>query len=261
MWDKVKKYRKDYLSLNLNENINYEKFSMISIVYNSTKIEGCSLSEDDTRILLESNITAKGKPLTDHLMVTDHFDAFIFIKNQALNKRKISVGFLKEVAALTMKNTGGIVKTISGEFDSSKGDLRLAQVYIDKKYFPDLKKVPALLETLCNRINEIIDVVEGVDVIKLAADLHYNLVNIHPWADGNGRVSRLMMNYIQLYHNEPLVKIFTEDRAEYISALNRTEEESNLEIFREFIALQQVKFFKAEIEKFNRKDRDFTLLF
>ncbi len=261
MWDKVKKYRKDYLSLNLNENINYEKFSMISIVYNSTKIEGCSLSEDDTRILLESNITAKGKPLTDHLMVTDHFDAFLFIKNQALNKRKISVGFLKEVAALTMKNTGGIVKTISGEFDSSKGDLRLTQVYVDKKYFPDLKKVPALLETLCNRINEIIDVVEGVDVIKLAADLHYNLVNIHPWADGNGRVSRLMMNYIQLYHNEPLVKIFTEDRAEYISALNRTEEESNLEIFREFIALQQVKFFKAEIEKFNRKDRDFTLLF
>lgn len=261
MWDKVEKYRKDYLSLNLNENINYEKFSMISIVYNSTKIEGCSLNEDDTRILLENNITAKGKPLTDHLMVKDHFDAFLFIKNQALNKRKISVGFLKEVAALTMKNTGGIVKTISGEFDSSKGDLRLAQVYVDKKYFPDLKKVPALLETLCNKINEKIDTIEGVDVVKLAADLHYNLVNIHPWADGNGRVSRLMMNYIQLYHNEPLVKIFTEDRAEYILALNRSEEENNLEIFREFIALQQIKFFKAEIEKFNKKDGDFTLLF
>lgn len=77
------KYRNEYFSLNLNDNINYEKFSMISIVYNSTKIEGCSLDENDTRILIENNITAKGKPLTDHLMVKDHFDAFLFIKDQA----------------------------------------------------------------------------------------------------------------------------------------------------------------------------------
>ena len=68
MWAELKKYRKEFISLNLNENINYEKFSMISIVYNSTKIEGCSLDENDTRILIENNITAKGKPLTDHLM-------------------------------------------------------------------------------------------------------------------------------------------------------------------------------------------------
>ncbi len=45
---------------------------MISIVYNSTKIEGCSLSENDTKLLLENDITAKGKPLSDHLMVKDH---------------------------------------------------------------------------------------------------------------------------------------------------------------------------------------------
>jgi hypothetical protein len=46
---------------------------MISIVYNSTKIEGCSLDENDSRLLIENNITAKGNPLTDHLMVKDHF--------------------------------------------------------------------------------------------------------------------------------------------------------------------------------------------
>ena len=149
----LEKYRKEYLSLNLNDNINYEKFSMISIVYNSTKIEGCSLDEGDTRLLIENNITAKGKPLTDHLMVKDHFDAFLFIKTQAEIKRKLSIGFLKEVASFTMKNTGGSVKTISGEFDTSKGDLRLAQVYVDHKYFPDFSKVTALLEQLCKTVN------------------------------------------------------------------------------------------------------------
>jgi Fic family protein len=257
----LEKYRKEYLSLNLNDNINYEKFSMISIVYNSTKIEGCSLDESDTRLLLENNITAKGKPLTDHLMVKDHFDAFLFIKTKAEIKRKLSIAFLKEVASFTMKNTGGLVKTISGEFDSSKGDLRLAQVYVDHKYFPDFSKVPALLEKLCKTVNDKIDLVEGAEILNLAADLHYNLVNIHPWGEGNGRVSRLMMNYIQLYHNHPLIKIFTEDRAEYINALNETEQANNPEIYRSFITSQQIKFFKAEIEKFRKKDEGFNFLF
>ncbi len=106
MRDELKKCRNEYLSLNLNDNINYEKFSMISIVYNSTKIEGCSLDESDTRLLIENNITAKGKPLTDHLMVKDHYEAFLFIKNQALKKRKLSVGFLTEIAAKIMKKYG-----------------------------------------------------------------------------------------------------------------------------------------------------------
>ena len=51
------------------DSIDYEKFCMISIVYNSSKIEGCSLTETDTKVLLEYNITAHGKPLTDHLML------------------------------------------------------------------------------------------------------------------------------------------------------------------------------------------------
>jgi Fic family protein len=160
-----------------------------------------------------------------------------------------------------MKNTGGIVNSISGEFDTSKGDLRLAQVYVDRKYFPGFSKVPALLEQLSETVNEKIDLVEGIEILNLAADLHYNLVNIHPWGDGNGRVSRLMMNYIQLYHNQPLIKIFTEDRAEYIAALNETEEANNPEIFRNFIASQQIKFFKAEIEKFRKKDEGFKFMF
>lgn len=261
MWAELKKYRDEYISLNLEENINYSTFSMISIVWNSTKIEGCSLDENDTRLLIEKNITAKGKPLTDHLMVKDHYDAFLFIQEQARQKRMLSIPFLIEVAAIVMKNTGGIVKTISGDFDKSKGEIRLTQVYVDKKYFPDFKKVPDLLEKLCCKVNEKLNGVKGTEVLKLAADLHYNLVNIHPWGDGNGRVSRLMMNYVQLFHKEPLIKIFTEDRVGYIRALNETEEKNDPQIFREFIASQQLKFFKAEIEKYHKKDAGFNLLF
>jgi Fic family protein len=260
MWKRIQLLRKKYIDLNLSQVLDYEKFSMISIIYHSTKIEGCSLSEDDTRVLLENDITAKGKPLRDHLMVKDHYDAFGFVKEQAGKKRNLSTAFIKEIAKLVMKNTGGEVNTISGSFDTSKGDLRLAQVYVDKKYFPDFKKVHPLLTQLFDSINAKLGNAKGNDIIKLSADLHYNLVNIHPFGDGNGRTSRLAMNYIQLYHNEPLIKIFTEDRAEYIQALNDTEEQNDINIFRDFVCQQQIKFYENEIEKYRKKDKGFTLI-
>lgn len=261
MWKELAILKKEYLESGLSEAIDYEKFSIISIVYNSTKIEGCSLTENDTKLLLENDITAKGKPLSDHLMVKDHYSAFMFLKEISRQKLKISVDLIKQVAGLVMKNTGGIVNTVAGSFDTSLGDLRKAQVYVDNKYFPDFSKIEDLLIKLIDHVNQRLDNVSDDGIIKLAADIHYNLVNIHPFGDGNGRTSRLMMNYIQMYHQQPLIKIFTEDRAEYIDALNKTESKGDISIFRNFICSQQIKFLTAEIEKFKRKDKGFNLLF
>lgn len=261
MWDQLKCLREEFINQRIMDSIDYEKFCMISIVYNSSKIEGCSLTETDTKVLLENNITAQGKPLTDHLMVKDHYNAFLKIKEDAEIKRKLSCDFIKEVNSFVMKSTGGLINTLSGNFDTSKGDLRLTQVYVDKKYFPDFSKVPALLQELVVSINNRIDVVKGDEIIKLAADLHYNFVNIHPFGDGNGRTARLLMNYIQLYHGEPLIKIFTEDRAEYIDVLNETEEKENLNIFRDFICRQQVKFYEVELNKYKKSKAGYSLLF
>lgn len=261
MWNELDDISREYKSLNLQDVIDYEKFCIISIVWHSTKIEGCSLTETDTKVLLDNDITAAGKPLTDHLMIKDHFAAFQFIKEQAKIKRKLSVEFIREIGGYVMKNTGSSTNTVLGSFDTSKGDLRLAQVYVDKKYFPDYKKVPVLLEQLCKSVNEKIDIVTGNEILKLAADIHYNFVNIHPFADGNGRTARLLMNYIQLYHNEPLIKIFTEDRTEYIDALNETEEKENLEVFREFVLKQEIKFLKAEIDKYKKLNKGFMVMF
>lgn len=260
MWEKLNQLKQQYENLNLSQVINYEKFSIISIVWHSTKIEGCSLTETDTKVLLEKDITAAGKPLQDHLMIKDHYAAFMFIKEQAQLKRTISVEFIQEINAWVMKNTGTIINTALGSFDTSKGDLRLVQVYVDKKYFPDYKKVPMLMQEFCSWANEKLVNVAGEEIIKLAADVHYNFINIHPFADGNGRVARLLMNYIQLYHQQPLIKIFTEDRAAYIDALNEAEVKENLQIFREFIGQQEIKFLTAEIEKYNEMDKDFKMI-
>lgn len=175
--------KKEYIKLNLQDVLDYEKFCMISIVWHSTKIEACSLSETDTKVLIEKNITAAGKPLIDHLMVKDHFQAFLFIKEQAKQKRKLSIKFIQEIAALVIKNTGDVINTALGNYDSSKGDLRLSQVYVDRKYLPDSKKIPDLLKKLCDTVNKKIDTVKNEKIVSLSSDLHYNFANIHPFAD------------------------------------------------------------------------------
>jgi len=261
MWDKLKILREEYMNHRIMDAMDYEKSCMISIIYHSSKIEGCSLTETDTRVLIEDNLTAPGKPLTDHLMVKDHYNAFLKIREDAKIKRKLSIDFIKEVNSSVMQSTGGMVNTISGSFDTSKGDARLAQVYVESKYFPDFAKVPELLQQLVEAAASKIDDVKGDEIIRLSADIHYNFVNIHPFGDGNGRTARLLMNYIQLYHKEPLIKIFTEDKAEYIDALNETEKKEDPEIFRNFICRQHIKFLEAELVKFQKKGSGFTMIF
>jgi len=225
MWNDLTKLIENYQSLALEEHLDYEKFSMMSIVWHSTKIEGCSLTETETKVLLEQNITAGGKPLTDHLMVKDHYDAFLFIKEEAFRKRKFTIEFIQKL------NVTAIIGRVQ-------------------------------LEAFCKAVNTRLDEVKGTDITKLAADVHYNFVNIHPFVDGNGRTARLLMNYILSYHNQPLLKFFTEDRVAYIDALNETEEKEDLEVFRQFTAQQYSKFLALEIDKHQTlKNKRFMMMF
>ena len=76
----------------------------------------------------------------DHLMVKDHYSAFMFMKDQAAAKRTLSLEFLKETESILMKNTGTIVNSEAGTFNTANGDFRLAQVYVEKNTFLITKK-------------------------------------------------------------------------------------------------------------------------
>jgi Fic family protein len=252
MWEELNRIKKEYLELDLQNVFKYEKNCMISILWHSTKIEACSLNEAETRALLENNHILEGKALTDQLLIKNHYRAFQFIKDQAKIKRRVDIEFIQEIGALVLASAGDLNNPELGSFDSTKGDLRLSQVYVNEKYFPDFKKLPALLKQLCSRFDESLDNLENERIIRLAADVHYNFVNIHPFKEGNGIIARLLMNYVQLFHDEPLIKIFWEDKSEYFKTLKDAEEKGDLNIFREFIVRQQTKFLKAEIEKFKK---------
>ncbi len=73
-------------------------------------------------------------------------------------------------------------------------------------------------------------------ILRLSFTAHFDLVSIHPFTDGSDRTSRLVMNYIQAYHHQPLTLVNAADRATYISAITQSREQESIEPFINFMA-------------------------
>jgi Fic family protein len=241
---------KQYKDLGIEQSLDWYKHNYYSIVHHSTSIEGSSLTQEETELLLDEDISAKGKPLMHHHMQKDHYQALLFILDAANKKAIIDIDFLRRISSIIMQNTGSTYNTISGSFDSSKGELRLLNNYAGETRFPDFKKVPALLKLFCDELNSKLDSISNPDDILFTAfDAHFNLVTIHPFADGNGRISRLIMNYIQHRFDQPMTIVFKEDKAEYYKALVDTRKHEDIKIFRKFMLVQHIKYLTTEIDK------------
>jgi len=255
-----------FLDLHIADAIGYEQMNEIFISHHSTAIEGSSLTEEESRLLIEEGITAKGKPLYDHNMVKDHFDALQFVVTEAKEKRKITPAFIQQISAHVMRSTGSVIHAAAGSYDTTKGDWRKSAVHVGARYFTNYQKIEREVTALCEELNKHLDRVSTpYDIYQLAFDAHYYLVTIHPFADGNGRTSRLLMNYILAYHNMPLATIFTEDKLDYYNALeeSRNSEEIDLTPIRKFLFSQQEKYFRQEIEKYRKaeEEKDMRFLF
>lgn len=264
-WNEIESLVKEYNDLKLSDSIDYRKFYLYSIISHSTAIEGSTLTEAETQILLDEGLTAKGKPLIHHLMNEDLRNAYNFAFETAMKKSPITPELLNRLSSMVMKSTGSVYSGISGQWDSSKGDYRLHGVTagFGGKSYVNFKKVPELTEQLYTEVNARLQNVNAIqEIYTLSFDAHLNLATIHPWGDGNGRMARLIMNYIQFYHQQIPSKIFREDKAEYILSLRNSQDSNNPEAFRSFMQAQTVKMLKEEIANFNQSQkRGFTLMF
>jgi len=229
--------------------VNLEKLTYYAVTYHSTAIEGSTLTEGQVYNLLDLDIPAKNKPFTEQQMVIDHQKALVFTLNKAKEKTPITETLIKEIGALVVKNTGSVYNTVLGTFDSTKGDYRLLNVFAGSRRFPDNSKVATLMNTLIKEINEKICAVNTFSQkCELAFEIHFRFVSIHPFADGNGRTSRLLMNYILALFDLPIFYVFRSSRISYIQALERARETGNNAVFYNFMYRQYQKFIEKELK-------------
>jgi Fic family protein len=265
IWDEIEAEIALYHQLKLADEVNHAKYSLYSIIAHSTAIEGSTLTELDAQLMFDEGITAKGKPLVHHLMNEDLKNAYVWASLKAQEQVPISVDFIKEMNARVMKSTGGAVNMPGGTFDSAKGDFRLCGVTAGAggASYMNFQKVPGRTAEFCNELNKrLVRKIDLRDIYRLSFDAHLNLVAIHPWLDGNGRTSRLLMNYIQFYYRVIPAKVYQEDKAEYISALQTSREQERNTPFRDFMARQLLKMLREETSKYRKsQEKDGRLMF
>ena len=102
----------EFNRLELSKNFDFDKFNHFAIVHHSAAIEGSTLTEVETQLLLDENMTPKGKLLDHSLMVSDHYNALKFVLEPANISRKVSLQFICEVNAQVMKRKGETANTV-----------------------------------------------------------------------------------------------------------------------------------------------------
>ena len=242
--------------LGFQKQIDYNKYYLYSIVTHSTAIEGSTMTEVDNQLLFDEGLTAKGKNIIEQNMNLDLKAAYERSMELAEGHTPFSIGILKHLASLVMRRTGGEVNGLAGSFDSSRGDLRLVNVTAGAggKTYMNFQKVPHKLEDFCREVNERRkELLEDPDIYeqyKLSFSAHLKLVTIHPWVDGNGRMSRLIMNHLQ--HEFGLVpsKVLKENKGDYIEALKKSQEEESEVPFLEFMFEEHARNLQKEIENY-----------
>ena len=246
----------EHNKLGFQKQIDYNKYYLYSIVTHSTAIEGSTMTEIDNQLLFDEGLTAKGKNIIEQNMNLDLKAAYERSIELAKGHTPFSIGILKQVAALVMRRTGGEINGLNGSFDSSKGDLRLVNVTAGAggKTYMNFQKVPHKMEEFCREVNERRkELLESPDIYeqyKLSFIAHLKLVTIHPWVDGNGRMSRLIMNHLQ--HEFGLVpsKVLKENKGDYIEALKKSQEEESEVPFLEFMFEEHARNLQKEIENY-----------
>ncbi len=239
--------------------INHDRYNLYAISFHSTGIEGSKLNIDDVHILLEYNISPKGTTIEHNLMVQDHHEALKDVLEMAKQKHipRLGLNDLKRLSPKILWRTLGYEFAKKGNRSILEGRLRTLPLQAGKRVFMDAEKVPTALDVFLENFNASFHQQKTItDIYKFSFKAHYDLVNIHPFRDGNGRLSRLVMNYVQKFHELPMSIVNTNDKEFYFKALEKTNEFKTYEYLYDFMFDQAQKFFQNEIDFLLQKRDD-----
>ena len=184
-----------------------ERATDLELTYTSNAIEGNTLTQTETNLVIEHGITIGGKKLKDHLEAIDHHDALRYVRELALSHSPLAEIDVRSLHALVMQRSD---PEIAGRYATAS---RYVNTDVGRHRFPSPTEVPALMGHLAAWLRT------ASATPETALTAHHRLVDIHPFNDGNGRTARLLMNLLLIRGAYPPVSVRPEDRLAYLGAL------------------------------------------
>lgn len=191
-----------------------QSYFNLAYTYESNRIEGNTLSLQETNLVVNEGITIGGKTLQEHLEAINHQDAIHFIEQLVVNLQTFNKSVLLQLHHLILMGidtkNAGVFRTVEVRISGSK----------------HLPPSPLLLNDLMDGYFEFYELNKRtMHPVLLAAEMHERLVTIHPFIDGNGRTARLVMNLILLQNGYTLVNIKgnLKNRLKYYQALEQVQ--------------------------------------
>jgi len=192
----------------------------IAFTYNTNAIEGSTITLEEAQEIIHEKISVN-KPLRDVKETELHSKAFLEMLNK---KQKASNKLILEWHKEIFKETK---QDISGKY-------RDYLVRIKDYVAPDWQDVKNLMNQLIKFVN-----LSKENPVELAAKTHYRFEKIHPFGDGNGRIGRLLMNYVLWYKEYPMLIIEYKKRNSYYKALQKEEQGFVKYFLRRYLAVHR----------------------
>lgn len=216
--------------------------------YHSSNIEGNALTYGETKALILFGTTAQAKPLKDHLEMTGHDEAIKYIEEIIKQERPLTEHFIRELHKLLLKEPYE-VDAITPDGQPTRKRINIGQykttpnhvltVQGEIFYFATPEETPAKMQELMDWYKKTIKKKKS-DFILFATEFHYRFIRIHPFDDGNGRIARLLMNFILMQKGYPPAIIKTEDKKNYFAALQQADA-GDLEYFFNYICEHEIE--------------------
>lgn len=211
----------------------YDQF-VLSLTFNTNRIEGSTLTEPETAAILFENASLPDKTIIEQMEVKNHQAALGYLFSHLQEDGKIDEALVLRMHAIVLNG-----------IQADAGRYRNHGVRITGSNVPTANylKVPALMQALAKDLGA-----KPRDILAHAAQTHSRFEQIHPFSDGNGRVGRLLLNAMLLKQNLPPALILQEKRRFYMLYLNKAQLENDLSPLEDFIA-------DAVLDAFNLLER------
>ena len=192
----------------------------VAFTYNTNAIEGSTITLEEARLILEDKV-APNKPLKDIKETENHAKVFSeMIETKEKISEKLLLKWHKEIFEETKPDIAGL--------------LRNYLVRVGPYLAPNWHDVEKLMQQMVTYVNA-----SQLNPVELAARAHYIFEKIHPFGDGNGRIGRLLLNYVLWKSGYPMLIIEYKNRKSYYQALQRTEEGFVNYLIRRYISVHK----------------------